>query len=145
MRHRCNQNALITCADPSLDWRAFLGQPRLLSCGRISPASLPNSSTTRDRKSIRYKATPDATTSQHWTRRIPFFTPPIVRNHGSTTKRQCRADTSPTGRNRTNDSTRENQHHHRNTRTRRRDQHARVEELQAQTKTRQHAGDGAKA
>ena len=125
--------------DLSFDWRAFEVSHDFWPCGRISPASLPNSRLTRDRKSIEYNQ--DATSSQHWTRRTPL----IARDHGSTTKRQCRADTFQTDRNRTNYSTRENQHHHRNTRTRRRNQHARAEELQTQAATRQYAGDGAQA
>ena len=46
-----------TREDPSLDWRAFEVSHDFWPCGRTSPASLPNSRPTRDRKSIGCKPT----------------------------------------------------------------------------------------
>ena len=143
MTHSCNQDALMQT--PLLIGAHSRVSHDFCRAGAFLQRHYPTLARRATESRFDTRQHPTRQPHKHQTRRISFFTQPIARDHGSTTKRQCRADTCPTGRNRTNDSTRENQHHHRNTRTRRRNQHARAEELQTPAAARQYAGDGAQA
>ena len=125
---RHNRNALNALVHLPLDWRASGFSHDFCRAGAFLQRHHP----TLARRATECRCKPKPTETRHPptpNATIPFFTPPIVRHYGPTTKRQC-ADTCQTGCNRTTNSTRKNQHHHWNARTRRRDQHARAQKLQ---------------